>query len=268
MIWVLIPAGEFVMGDRNGCDDELPLTRIRIDRSLWMGKLEVTNQQYARFDPSHDSRFEHAGSMIFSEKALGPKLNYPTQPVVRVSQTEAMAFCGWLSARIGQDVALPSEAQWEYACRAGTDGPLSFGDLDTDFSDHANMADATIKKFASWIATDSPDIIPRDARFNDGKLVTADVGLYRPNAWGLHDMHGNASEWTRSVYRPYPYSDDDAELTGAERIAVRGGSWYDRPKRCRSAFRLSYPAWQKVYNVGFRIVVEFDGPAPRFATNK
>jgi formylglycine-generating enzyme required for sulfatase activity len=141
---------------------------------------------------------------------------------------------------------------------------MFFGDLDTDFSEYANMADTTIKKFASWVATDSPDIIPRDERFNDGQLVTARVGRYKPNAWGLYDMHGNAWEWTRSTYRPYPYEADDGRNDTAEagpRVA-RGGSWYDRPKRCRSAFRLSYPAWQKVYNVSFRVMIETDGDAP------
>ncbi|MHC4511344.1 MAG: formylglycine-generating enzyme family protein, partial [Planctomycetota bacterium] len=104
----------------------------------------------------------------------------------------------------------------------------------------------------------APDLVPRDDRFNDRKLVTASVGSYRPNPWGLHDMHGNAWEWTRSAYQPYPYNPNDGrnDLTQTGRKTVRGGSWYDRPKRCRSAFRLSYPAWRKVYNVGFRIVIE------------
>ena len=91
-------------------------------------------------------------------------------------------------------------------------------------------------------------------------LVTATVGSYRPNAWGLCDMHGNVWEWTRSAYAPYPYVAEDGRdtLGDAARRTVRGGSWYDRPQRCRSAFRLSYPGWQKVYNVGFRIIIEID----------
>ncbi len=100
------------------------------------------------------------------------------------------------------------------------------------------------------------DLVPRDERYDDAALVTADVGSYRPNTWGLHDMHGNVWEWTRSAYRPYPYRADDAgnDPAGTERRVVRGGSWRDRPKRCRSGFRLSYPAWQPVFNVGFRVV--------------
>ena len=97
----------------------------------------------------------------------------------------------------------------------------------------------------------------RDDRFDDGVLVTAEVGRFAANPWGLHDMHGNAAEWTRS-----DYSDPDDARLAAEgpRKVVRGGSWRDRPLRARSAFRLGYPTWQKVFNVGFRVVVEETAP--------
>jgi formylglycine-generating enzyme required for sulfatase activity len=255
---VKIPAGSFVMGDANGDSDERPLSRVTIATPFWMSKCEVSNEQYARFNADHDSRFEHRTSWIFSEEYLGWPVNKPRQPVVRVSWSEAMDFCRWLSGRVGATVTLPSEAEWEYACRAGAATPLSFGDLDTDFSPWANMADSTMRELAyqGW-RPKPPDIVPRDARFDDHALVTAGVGSYRANAWGLHDMHGNAAEWTRSTYRAYPYVDDEGHKdAGAEgRKVVRGGSWYDRPKRCRSSFRLSYPAYQKVYNVGFRVVL-------------
>ena len=262
---VLVPAGQFVMGQADGCADERPLARVRIDKPFWMGKLEVTNRQYARFDPAHDSRFEHGTSMMFHENDLGPRLDRPDQPAVRLSWRDAAAFCRWLSGRTGRQVRLPTEAQWEYACRAGTAGDMSYGDVNADFSRHANMADVNIRKLAFWARNpDSPDLIPRDGRRDDGVLVTADVGRYRPNAWGLHDMHGNVWEWTRSGYRAYPYRADDGRNRpdAAAGKVVRGGSWYDRPKRCRSAFRLSYPAWQRVYNVGFRVVVEADPTGP------
>ena len=256
---VLIPAGEFVMGDVQGDDDEKPLAAVKIARPFWMGKFEVTNRQYAQFDASHDSRFQDKGSWMFNEWDLGWALNEPTQPVIRVSQKEALAFCQWLSRRTGERVTLPTEAQWEYSCRGGTATPLSYGGLDADFSRHANLADWTIRNLVYDVRDQyPPDLAPRDARFNDGKLVTAGVGGYQPNAWGLHDMHGNVWEWTRSAYRPYPYSElDGRNQPGAdEAVVVRGGSWYDRPKRSRSAFRLSYPAWQKVFNVGLRVVIE------------
>jgi formylglycine-generating enzyme required for sulfatase activity len=258
---VRIPAGRFVMGDAGGHEDELPLTEVKVVSPFWMSKFEVTNAVYARFDPSHDSKYEHKGSWMFNEWDLGWDLNDPDQPVVRVSWEEALAFCRWLSNEIGQKVSLPTEAQWEWACRAGTDTPLYYGDLDTDFSEFGNMADFTMRDLVYDARNQySPDLVPRDARFNDNKLVATTVGSYRPNRWGLHDMHGNVWEWTRSKYQPYPYRPDDGrnDVTGAGTRVVRGGSWYDRPKRARSAFRLSYPAWRKVYNVGFRAIVESD----------
>jgi formylglycine-generating enzyme required for sulfatase activity len=256
---VFVPAGQFVMGDKNGLHDERPVTAVTIEKPFWIGKFEITNEQYARFDPTHDSKYEHKGSWMFEERDLGWDMNHPKQPVVRISWKEAMAFCRWLSERIGQNVSLPTEAQWEWAGRAGTDSPLYYGDLDTDFSEFGNMADYTIRELVYDVRDQyPPDLVPRDARFNDKKLVTVDVGSYKANAWGLYDMHGNAWEWTRSTYRPYPYRADDGhnDVDTFGRKVVRGGSWYDRPKRCRSAFRLSYPAWQKVYNVGFRVVIE------------
>jgi len=270
---VRIPAAAkgFVMGDPNGCDDERPVSVVTIARSFWMGRLEITNEQYACFDPRHDSRYEHRTSWIFSEDYLGWPLNRPKQPVVRVSWNEARQFCQWLSAKTGQRFDLPTEAQWEYGCRAGTGTPLSYGGLDTDFSAFANLADYTIRDLAyqGW-PPKAPDLAIRDARFNDHMLVTADADSFQPNAWGLHDMHGNAAEWTRSAYCPYPYRDDDVRnaaplqpetrnLKPETRMVVRGGSWFDRPLRARSAFRQPYQPWQKVFNVGFRVVCEDRG---------
>jgi formylglycine-generating enzyme required for sulfatase activity len=172
-----------------------------------------------------------------------------------------MEFCAWLSEKAGVKAALPAEAQWEYACRAGTATPLSYGGLDSDFSRCANMADATLRGLAQegWRPL-APDLVPRVDRWSDAALVTADVGSYAPNAWGLHDMHGNAAEWTRSSYSPYPCRADAPALQGSppapDRKVVRGGSWRDRPLRCRSAFRLGYLPSQKVFNVGFRVVFE------------
>jgi len=256
---VLVPAGQFVMGQIDGSPDERPLAPVLVEKPFWMGRFEVTNGQYARFDPSHDSRHEHGTASFNSERATGPRLNGPRQPVVRVSWQEATAFCRWLSEKMGERCILPDEAQWEYACRAGSADPFWYGDPNVDFSRFANMADATIGRWAYYNERRrSADQVPRDGRFDDGALVTADVGRYEPNVWGLHDMHGNAGEWTRSAYDPYPYRADDGRNRpeADDRRVVRGGSWYDRPPRCRSSFRLSYPPWQKVYNVGFRVVVE------------
>ena len=257
LVW--IPAGRFVMGDAAGAGDENPQAVVAIDKPFWLGKFEVTNGQFSRFDSEHDSRFEHRSSWIFSEEYLGWPLNGPDQPVVRVSWHQAMDFCRWLSQRTGMPCSLPTEAQWEYACRAGTATPLWYGDLESDFSTVANMADASLRDWAyqGWRPR-SPDLYPRDDRFDDGALVTVAAGSYRPNPWGVCDLHGNAAEWTRSRYVSYPYGADDGrnDPAAAGQRVVRGGSWFDRPQRCRSAFRLGYEPHQRVFNVGFRVVCE------------
>jgi formylglycine-generating enzyme required for sulfatase activity len=250
MEFVRIPAGSFVMGDTNGAPDERQLTAAKIGQSFWMAKCEVSNEQFAKFNPSHDSRFEHRSSWWFDEEYTGWPLNRPGQPVVRVSWEEAMEFCRWLSKKLGEDVTLPTEAQWEWACRAGTATPLNYGGLDTDFSTFANLGDANLRKLAdeSW-RPKSPDLVAKDNRFDDGALVTTETGRYAPNVWGLHDMHGNAAEWTRSNYG------------ATNRKVIRGGSWRDRPRLSRSASRWAYDPWQKVFNVGFRVIIN---PAAAF----
>ena len=252
---VLVPAGEFVMGDAAGELDERPLSRVFIDKPFWMGTTEVTNGQYHQFDPAHDSRYIDNGGK--DQSTRGIPANLPDQPVIRVSNHRAEAFCRWLSRKTGPGApgfALPTEAQWEWACRAGTDTPLWYGDLDTDFSKYANMADATVLSSRTRGKKGGVTPFPGDKRFNDGRLIAGSAGGYAANPWGLHDMHGSVAEWTRTAYRPYPYVETDGAGAAAKKV-VRGGSWRDRPKRCRSAFRLSYPPHQRIVNVGFRVVM-------------
>ncbi len=267
---VLIPAGEFVMGSATGAADEQPLARVRIERPFWMAAKEVTNQMYQLFDPKHDGRIEDKNTYQFG--IHGYPVNRPEQPVVRVSWLEAVAFCRWLSEKTGMQFALPSEAEWEYACRAGSAAAFSFGDFNADFSKFANLADAKLSEFASDPFTvDTPltnpskydDWLPKDPRFNDGALVTVAPGRYQPNAWGLYDMHGNVAEWTRSTYRPYPYVDEPlaASPSNVGRKVVRGGSWRDLPKHATSSYRLSYLPYQRVFNVGFRVVAAASEPS-------
>jgi formylglycine-generating enzyme required for sulfatase activity len=262
---VHIPAGEFVMGSADGPPDEQPPCRVRIERPFLMAACEVTNEQYAAFDPHHDSRVEDKNTYQFG--IHGYPANKPEQPVVRVPWQRATEFCRWLSAKTGRRVSLPTEAQWEWACRAGAASPFSFGELNTDFSKFANLADAKLSEFASNPYTvDEPlkdpskydDWLPKDSRFNDGALLSVAPGRYQANRWGLFDMHGNVAEWTRTTYRPYPYSSADGREEGdpGGRKVVRGGSWRDEPKRSTSGFRLSYLPFQGVYNVGFRVVCE------------
>jgi formylglycine-generating enzyme required for sulfatase activity len=223
-----------------------------------MAACEISNEQYRRYDPGHDPRYyvrRHAAS-----DDQGLPLNGPRQPVVRVSWDEAMAYCNWLSAQTGLRFSLPTDAQWEWACRAGSSTPLSFGGVDADFSPWANVAD---ESFSRGLLKDGKQTTGgldqlalegaalSDTRFNDRAVVTAEIGSYRPNAWGLHDMHGNAAEWILSASR-----------MSADRKAVRGGSFFDNPKHCRSDSRLDYPRWQRVFNVGFRVVCEAPSASP------
>ena len=262
----LIPAGEFVMGSADDHPDEQPISRVRIARPFWMGQIEVTNRQYARFDPDHDSGVESKFAMQFGVR--GFYVNGPNQPVVRVSWRQATAFCRWLSEKTGEPFELPTESQWEYACRAGTSTAFNYGGLDTDFSPWANLADATLSEYVCHpyrkdrqpYAKPSKydDWIPKDARFDDNGFVSDSVAAHQPNVWGLFDMHGNVAEWTQSAFRPYPYHGNDGrnDSETAEERTVRGGSWRDRPCRATSSFRLPYHQYQPVYNVGFRVVCE------------
>ena len=262
-----IPGGTFAMGSPDGHPDEQPVCEATVG-PLWMGKTEVTNKQFRQFDPNHESRTEDRHGYQFG--ITGYEQDQPDQPAVRVSWQEAMAFCKWLSEKTGKKVTLPTEAEWEWACRAGTSTPFWYGGIDSDFSKSANLGDAMLAQFVGnpyeqdrvKAAVKNPgpydNWIPQDARFNDGGFVTEPVGKYEPNPWGLLDMHGNAAEWTRSAYLPYPYKNDDGrnqpEATGDK--VVRGGSWYDRPKCATASYRVPFAPFQRVYNVGFRVVIE------------
>ena len=264
MTFVFIEPGEFMMGSQTGHEDERAVSKVKIAKGFWMATTETTNAQYNCFDPKHNSRREHKQGYQFGVE--GYPLFKPKQPVVRISWYQAMNFAEWLGEKTGAKVTLPTEAQWEYACRVGANTPFSYGGLNSDFSKHANMADLKTKEFASNPYTlDKPiknppefdDWLPKDTRFNDGALVSSDVGRYAANPWGLHDMHGNVAEWTRSTYKPYPYVDGDGRNDpGAkgDRV-VRGGSWRDRPYRCTSSYRVMYRPYQPVYNVGFRVIL-------------
>ena len=127
------------------------------------------------FDPTHDSRVESRFAMQFGVR--GFYVNGPEQPVVRVSWQQAMAFCDWLSRQTGERFTLPTEAQWEYACRAGTDTPFYYGDLDTDFSPFANLADATLSEFVCHPYKKHREPYPNPSKYDD--WIPKDSALQR-----------------------------------------------------------------------------------------
>jgi formylglycine-generating enzyme required for sulfatase activity len=183
-----------------------------------------------------------------------PTLNGPRQPACRVSWGEAVAFCDWLSRKTGRKFALPDEAQWEWACRAGTDTAWSFGSSVQDSAAFANMADAALLDLGNLASMEKVRPFFAVDPVNDRSPVSAPVGSYGANAWGLRDMHGNVAEWTGSSYLPYPFRADDPRHAAADvRKAVRGGSWRGRSDLARSGSRGSYWPWQKVFDVGFRV---------------
>jgi formylglycine-generating enzyme required for sulfatase activity len=266
---VKVPAGNFIMGSENQ-PDEMPQTKVKVDKSFWIGRFEVTNHQFRAFDPSHDSRDEDRHGYQFGRR--GYPTNHPDQPVVRISWQQAMDYCRWLSEKTGAHFTLPTEAQWEWACRAGQSTAYSFGKIGTDFSKYANLGDITLREYAACTAYKNyesvriidnankyDDWVPRDTLFDDRGFVAQQVGRYRMNPWELSDLHGNVWEWTLSKYTPYPYAENDGrnDFKAAElsKRVVRGGSWYDRPQRATSSYRLFYRDYQKVFNVGFRVVM-------------
>lgn len=264
---VRVPAGRFVMGSLEGYPDERPRVAVDIEQPFWMGITEITNAQYALFDPDHDTGYHVCKG---KDKAIPGHIgNHADQPVSRISWQEAVAFCQWLSDKSGLTVTLPTEAQWEWAARAGTASRFYWGELAGDFSEFANLADRQrLYTRTGWDGASLLQVMHpwdpdhhyplRDDRFDDDALVTNYVGQYQPNAWELNDMIGNVSEWTRSVYLPYPYREDDGRnvLDGQQRRVARGGSWYDRPQDAGAAIRFAYEPFQKVFNVGFRIIIE------------
>ena len=185
---VRIEAGEFIK------DDE----RIRIDAPYWMAQHETSNRLFALFDAQHDSRLEPGDYLHFDEIKRGYPLNKPEQPVVKVSWERATQFCAWVRDKTGLDTALPTEAQWEWACRAGSSGMFWYEHPDQGFTEYDNLADLQMvhnTRYAGKRWQWRPGMRTQD----DGYRVSSPVGSFKPNPWGLYDMHGNVAEWTSSL---------------------------------------------------------------------
>ena len=218
---VLIPAGKFMMGspenekDRN--KDEGPQHEVTISQAFYMGKFVVTQEQGQAIMGDNPSHFQGANN-----------------PVTNVSWNDAQHFfCRKLTTTSGKKVRLPTEAEWEYACRAGSTTPYSFGDSENGLADYA------------WYKSNSDD-----------KMHP--VGEKKPNAWGLYDVHGNVGQWCQdraAYYASGAATDPTGPATGAGRV-IRGSSFNDLATACRSA-RRGYPLADRQFNTdGFRVVVD------------
>jgi formylglycine-generating enzyme required for sulfatase activity len=222
-----VPAGHFHMGSTQAVyPDEQPAHRVSVP-AFRLGRGPVTQAQWR----------------AVMGKAAACRFNGPALPVENVSWQGAVRFCERLSARKGRAYGLPSEAQWEYACRAGTRGPFACGETIT--TDAANYN-------GEFVFAAEPKGVYRH--------VTTEPGAFAPNAFGLLDMHGNVWEWCadhwHNHYQGAP-SDGRAWVHGghASLRVARGGCWHDTPQVCRSAARLAYAAGEGDEFVGFRVML-------------
>ena len=263
---VRIPAGEFLMGSADGDplaqDQEQPQHRVQIPQPFYMGACEVTQAEYRTVMGTNPSHFgpngvgraklaglngggnarQPAGVRRAAEQAVADFLTSDF-PVETVSWSDAVAFCRLLSDRPEERTArrtyrLPTEAEWEYACRAGTTSVRHFEDGGA-LEEHARFRDNA-----------------------DGR--TGPVGSKQPNPWGLYDLYGNVWEWCsdyydRKYYAMSPVSNPQGPTTGTSRV-LRGGSWWDAAPFCRSANRDFYLPTYRDYEVGFRVVCEIASP--------
>jgi len=261
--FVFIPAGKFVMGSNSGQSDVFPASKVEITKPFWMGEIEITNEQYRVIVPEHNSRY--VDQFWKDHVSEGYPAFLPHQPVIRVSYENAMDYCRILSEKTGLNITLPTEAQWEWACRAGSDKDFWYGDMDTDFSQFENLADAQLSKMAVTGVDPQPmrrtdswfryyNFMPKAESVDDGSMIQVASDTYLPNPFGLYSMHGNVAEWTRSGYLPYPYDDNPEETSSY--IVARGGSYIERPKFATAYARKAYYPWQRVFNVGFRLIIE------------
>ncbi len=230
---VTLPAGRFTMGRperEEGDEDERPQREVTVERPFAIGRMAVT---FAQWDAAV------AAGFVAPLFRMGPRAHFLGRgghPVVDISWEDAQAYCAWLNGRLGLRAGtyrLPSEAEWEYACRAGTTTPFSFGD--------------TITK---------NQVNHFDGRGDRSNGRTVPVGSLPANGWGLHEMHGNVLEWCEDAYGPYPdHATDSRPLTSSDSSlrVLRGGSWLVNPSYCRSAYRNRFDPEKRIIDVGFRL---------------
>lgn len=239
MGFALIPGGCYSMGDSAGDGDpnERPVREVCVGDFL-IGTHEVTNKQYKLFQPNH-----------VSGSSQGASLDGDDLPVVNVSWEDARAFAQWLSTQSGATYRLPSEAEWEYAARAGSSHSRYWGNSVDDTCTYANVADLTAQQqWAKWT------VFP----CSDGYAAAAPVGSFKANDYGLYDMLGNVWEWCEDVFNSEAYEKlpkDNPLYTGSgEYRVMRGGGWSNGPLGVRSSHRVGLSPGFGHHSLGFRLV--------------
>jgi formylglycine-generating enzyme len=281
---VLVPAGEFQMGGHETAEalvkafsahkrkpdffqDEYPCHRVRITKSFYLGQHEVTVGQFRQFanDSGYRTEAERDGEggwgyVAASGKCEGRRRQFnwrqtgfpqtEEHPVVNVTWNDAMAFCQWLGRKEGKKYRLPTEAQWEYACRAGTTTRYHNGDDPDRLAEAANVMDARGE-------TAFPHVHEMAIPPGEASRFTVPVGRFPPNALGLYDMHGNAWEWCADwhdddYYAKSPVDDPAGPASGKVRVR-RGGGWNSFPLWARASFRNWNSPGTRCLNLGMRI---------------
>lgn len=292
----LIPAGEFLMGSEETAAQlesafgknpnvtpqlialERPKHRVRITRPFYLGVYEVTKEQFSQFtaaagyrtDAEEDGnggagwnpqtkRIEQRSEFTWRYWGVNQSA---VSPVVNVSWNDATAFCEWLSKKEGKKYRLPTEAEWEYACRAGSTTRFYNGDDPRGLAQIGNVLDIGTCELMGidTSALNRPSVIGLVLNARDGYALTAPVGRFRPNAFGIYDMTGNAAEWCsdwfgEDYYSHSPLEDPQGPLTGPLHV-IRGGAWDQAPVLCRTALRGYGGQAARSANIGFRIACE------------
>ncbi|NKB98328.1 MAG: SUMF1/EgtB/PvdO family nonheme iron enzyme [Pseudomonadales bacterium] len=218
---VILPDGQFVMGDANGSLSEKPERTVVITQPFSMSKVEVTVADYLAFTGA-------TGHPVHAKMDRDD----PSHPANYVSFKDAEAYADWLSDQTGNKYRLPSEAEWEYAARSGTSTDYFFGNDPLDLCTYGNVADLSARKrYREW------DVIGCD----DGLVRPGPGGSYEPNTFGLYDMYGNVSEWVLdcglTVYASAPSDGSPSEQGGCPSRGIRGGSWDSMAVEAKSAYR-------------------------------
>jgi formylglycine-generating enzyme required for sulfatase activity len=276
MTLVRIRKGEFTMGSEE-LPSEKPIHKVRITKDFTLAAKPVTVGQFKAFvkDTGYQTEAEKNGkgatgfdavSRWFAEKAeynwKNPGFEQADDhPVVCVSWNDAEALCQWMSKKEGKKYRLPTEAEFEYACRAGTTTRFSSGEEDASLKGVANLADESLltkmdRKIVATNAAPAGNKSAGIAGFDDGYPFTSPVGKLKANPWGLYDMHGNVWTWCAdwsSRYTAGAQDDPKGPEAGTGGRDIRGGAWWVGPLRCRSANRVQRAPGESFCYVGIRV---------------
>ena len=270
-----IKPGSFLMGSKDGgaygrySECEVPQHRVTLTKPFWMSRYEVTVRQFAEFvnstgyvtDAEKDGQGCNGLVLISGAVKKDPQWIWSSpgfeqtdnHPVVCVSWNDANAYCKWLSEENQRTFRLPTEAEWEYVCRAGRADLFCSGSTSEDLAVVANAADQSLQNIFP--------LAQGCGIHEDGFPFTAPVGSFSPNAWGVFDMHGNVGEWCQDWFSETAYarhSEQDPTGPSAPTLwrVVRGGSWYNSAASCRCACRHDGIETMRSTTNGFRVVCE------------